>query len=104
MVYFGTGPGRGFSVKPLKPSRLNRPRQRLTVRGIVSTARAIDRVESPSAARKDDPRAQHVALFRRGRPHPSLKHRTILRRQPDFRSFGNLPMLNHESAFSETGY
>jgi hypothetical protein len=34
------------------PLDWNRPRLRLTVRGIVSTARAIDRVERPSAANK----------------------------------------------------
>ena len=48
--YLGAGPGRGRSAKPTKPSRANRPRHVLTVRGIVPTARAIDRVERPSAA------------------------------------------------------
>jgi hypothetical protein len=71
-------------------------------RGTVFTARAIDRVERPS--QQDDPRAKNVALFRRGGSHPRLKRRTILRRQPDFRSLGIIPMLNHGSAFSETGY
>jgi len=28
----------------------------------------------------------------------------ILQRQPDFRSLGIIPMLNHESAFGKTGY
>jgi len=35
---------------------------------------------------QDDPRAKNVALFGGGGSHPRLKRRTILRRQPDFRS------------------
>jgi hypothetical protein len=51
-LYFGTEPGRGLSARPDSPSRLKRPRHRLTVRGMVPTVRAIDRVERPSAANK----------------------------------------------------
>jgi len=47
---------------------------------------------------QDDPRAKRVALFRRRCPHPRFKHRTILRRQPDLRSYGNHP--NVESRVS----
>jgi len=51
-----------------------------------------DRPRRASFGRQqDDPRAKNVALFRRRCPNPSLKHRTILRRQPDVRSFGNHP-------------
>ena len=51
-LYLGTGPERGWSAKPARPCCANRPRQVLTVRGIAPTARAIDRVERPSAASK----------------------------------------------------
>jgi hypothetical protein len=37
-LYFGTGPGRGLSLNPARPSRANRPRHRLTVRGMVWAA------------------------------------------------------------------
>jgi hypothetical protein len=50
-----------------------------------------------------DPCANNVALFHRRGSHPRLKYRTILRRQPNFRSFGNHPNVDHESAFGETG-
>jgi hypothetical protein len=36
--------------------------------------------------------------------HAASFLRTILRCQPDFRSLGIIPMLNHESAFGKTGY
>jgi hypothetical protein len=55
-------------------------------------------------SQQDDPRAKNVALLRRGGSHSRLKRRTILRRQPDFRSLEIIPMSNHESALGETGY
>jgi hypothetical protein len=73
-------------------------------RGMVFTARAIDRVERPSAANKMIRERKTSRCSVVGGSHPRLKRRTILRRQPDFRSLGIIPMLNHESAFGETGY
>ena len=60
---------------------------------------------APRLVDQTSPRTKHIALFRRGGSHPRLKHRTILRRQLDFRSFGEtIPMFNDELAFGETGY
>ena len=39
------------------------------------------------------PRTKRIALRRRGRPNPCLKHRSILRSYPDFYRLGNHPML-----------
>jgi hypothetical protein len=35
---------------------------------------------------------------------PALKRHTIRRSQPDFRGLGIIPMVNHESAFGQTGH
>jgi hypothetical protein len=53
---------------------------------MVPSVRAIERVE-----RRSSPCAKHIALFRRRRPHARFKHRSILRREPDFRRFGYHP-------------
>jgi hypothetical protein len=45
-------PGCGLSANPVKPSRANRPRQPLIVRGMVPSVHTIERVEHPSAASK----------------------------------------------------
>ena len=44
-------------------------------------------------SQQHDPRAKDIALLRRRCPHPRFKHRTILRRQPDLRCFGNHPKV-----------
>ena len=103
-LYFGTEPGRGLSTRPASPSRLNRPRHRLTVRGIVSTARAIDRVERPSAANKMI-RARKTSrcsvVGARTRASSTARSSGVNRTSA---ALGIIPMLNHESAFGETGY
>jgi hypothetical protein len=44
---------------------------------------------TPLRSQQHDPCAKNIALFRRRRSNSRFKHRPILRRQPDFRSFGN---------------
>ena len=90
--YFGTAQVAAYrSNRPSLPDRTahatpqaDRPRHRVY--------RPCDRSRRTAlGSQQHDPCAQRVALFRRRRPHPGLKHRTIRRRQPDFRSFGNHP-------------
>jgi hypothetical protein len=75
--------GQSLPTEPATP-QADRPRHCVQCPG--------DRPRRASFGRQqDDQRAKNVALFRRGGSHPCLKHRTICRRQPDFRSFGNHP-------------
>jgi len=75
--------GKAFAGEPPAP-QAHRPRH--------CADRSGDRPRRPSFRRhQDDRSAQHVALFTRRCPHSRFKHRTILRRQPDLRSFGNHP-------------
>ena len=103
LVYFGAGPGRGLSAKPAKPSRANRPRQVLTVRGIVPSARAIERVEWPSSASKTI-RARNASrcsvVGARTRASSTARSAGVSR---TFAAMGIIPMLNHESAFRKSG-
>ncbi len=104
LVYFGAGPGRGLSAKPAKPSRANRPRQVLTVRGIVPSARAIERVEWPSSASKTI-RARNASrcsvVGARTRASSTARSAGVSR---TFAAMGIIPMLNHELAFRKSGY
>lgn len=84
-----TGPGplgqtrKSFPSEPASP-QAHCPRHRAN--------RARDRPRRAAlASHQDDPRAQHIALFTRRCPNSGFKHRTILRRQPDFRSWGYHP-------------
>jgi hypothetical protein len=97
------GPGRGLSVKPAKPSRANRPRHRLTVRGIVPTVRAIDRVERPSAASKTiRARSTSRCSVVDARNRASSTARSSGESRTSAAS-GIIPMLNHDSAFRDSG-
>jgi hypothetical protein len=104
LLYFGAGPGRGLSAKPVKPSRENRPRQVLTVRGIVPSARAIERVERPSSASKTI-RARNASrcsvVGARTRASSTARSSGVSRTAA---ALGIIPMLNHESAFRKSGY
>jgi hypothetical protein len=71
---------------------------------MVFTAPAIDCVERPSAANKMIRKRKTSRCSVVGGSHPRRKRRTIVRRQPEFRSLGIIPMLIHELAFGETGY
>jgi len=51
---------------------------------------AVRPCEPPSAA-SNVPGAKHLALFSRRCPNARFKHGTILRREPDFCSFGYHP-------------
>jgi hypothetical protein len=53
--------------------------------------RAIERVERPSVASSTIPGAKHLPLFSCRRTEPSLKHRALLRAQPDSYCTGNHP-------------
>ena len=85
--------GRDAACRPNRPDLPghNRPRQVLTVRGIVADLARNRSRRAAFGRQQDDPRPNHIALLRRRRPHPSFKHRPILRRQPDLHSFGNHP-------------
>jgi hypothetical protein len=75
--------GQPFVTEPATP-QADRPRHRVDCPS--NRSRRVS-----FGSQQNDPCAKNVALFRRGGSHPRLKHRTIPRRQPDFRSFGNHP-------------
>ena len=101
--YFGFGPGRGLSAKPAKPSRANRPRHVLTVRGIVLSVRAIEHVECPSPAITTNParKASRCSVVgARNRAASAARSSGVSRTSA---ALGIIPMLNHESAAAKAG-
>ena len=90
--------GQAFPTEP--PT----PHHRLTVRGIVFTARAIDRVEPPSAA-SSMIRARNASrcsvVGARTRASSTERSAGVSRTSA---ALGIIPTLDHKSAFCETGY
>jgi len=78
---------RALSSKPASPSRAKRPRQPLTMRGMAPSA--CNRTGRASFGRQEhDPGAKYQPLFCCRRTEASLKHRALLRPQPDQRPVG----------------
>ena len=84
-------PGMHFVAQPghTHPAKAAAPMAHRARHGAERPGNPTRRV--PFVRQQNDPGTKHVALFRRRRPHSRFKHRTILRRQPDFRGFGNHP-------------
>jgi hypothetical protein len=93
-----------FVDQPTNPARANRPRQPLTVRGIVSSVRAIERVERPSAASKMT-RARKTS--RCSVVGARTRASSTARSSGDSRTsvaLGIIATLNHESTLHKSGY